>query len=332
MPGLGGYTGVQIGRFALVLVLGAGLVVLLPTKRRIASGGLIALLAIDLLLFVGRFTPATRAEYVHVESQTVDLIRADPEPARVLSLGRDPVRRMAPNTAMIVGLEDIQGSDSLEVGTYRQLLGTLCSDGLGFPQPDPCLPAVGLLGAKYVLSGVDPGDVPGLSLISSAEGLVYRNERALPRAFIATGYAATPDEQAVLATIRTPHFAPETALFAGKGPIRELVVPHPRPRLPVTYASPQRAAVSGDFVPGELVVLTDTYYPGWRAFQDGREVPVLRVDYALRAVQIEEPSQRIDFVYLPASFRLGAFGTLCGLGLLAGVGMAVVAGRRRGPQ
>jgi uncharacterized membrane protein YfhO len=81
--------------------------------------------------------------------------------------------------------------------------------------------------------------------------------------------------------------------------------------------------------PGDVLILTDTWYPGWRAYQDGRECPVLPADYSLRAVPIQQPGERLHFVYLPAAFRVGAFASLCGLGLLAAVGASVLVGRRR---
>jgi hypothetical protein len=337
LPGLGAYTSGQIMRFALLLALSAAAIALLSTKRRPAVVALVLVLSADLYLYVAKFTPATRPEYLHIRTSTVDLIRADPAPVRILSLGRDAIRRMAPNTPMIVGLQDIQGSDSLEVGVYRRLLNAVCHPlggsgeaGAGFPQPDPSLPAVGLLGAKYVISGLDLGDAPDLTLISTSEGRLYRNLRACPRAFtVGDGETvATPDE--ALQRVISPDFdASKVAVFAASDAPRGESPPHAQAACTVSYAGPDRATVAGNFRPGDVLLLADTYYPGWRAYQDGRECPILRADYALRAVRIDQPCERIDFVYLPASFRTGAFASLCALGLLAGIAASVLARRRR---
>ena len=46
-------------------------------------------------------------------------------------------------------------------------------------------------------------------------------------------------------------------------------------------------------------MLADQWYPGWTATLDGRDVPILRVDAALRGVAIGPGPHRIDFRYRP---------------------------------
>jgi len=335
LEGIGSYTSHQIARLVLLLALGAGLLALLPHKRRLAAIGLVLLLSVDLYLFVSKFTPATRREYLHVNTRTVGLIRQDIEPVRLLSVGPDPIQgRMPPNTGMIFGLQDIQGSDSLEIGAYRRLLGALSSDRLapGFPQPDPSLPGLDPLGATYVHSGVDLGGIRGLSLLPTGEGWLYRNEEALPRASLVDAYVVVADGEAALKRLADRELDPAaTAIFlAPDRPERPVSIASHGAEPVVTYSGPNRATVKAPvFSAGQLVLLSDTYYPGWHAFQDGRECRVLRADYALRAVQIERPCRRIDFVYSPVSFRAGAFASLCGLALLAGVGGYVLSRRGR---
>ncbi|MBN1146803.1 MAG: YfhO family protein [Anaerolineales bacterium] len=53
------------------------------------------------------------------------------------------------------------------------------------------------------------------------------------------------------------------------------------------------------------LVLSDTWYPGWRAWVDGRATPVLRADYLFRAVPLEAGEHQVVFAYQPLSFWLG---------------------------
>jgi hypothetical protein len=55
-----------------------------------------------------------------------------------------------------------------------------------------------------------------------------------------------------------------------------------------------------------FLVLSDVYYPGWRASVDGREVHIYQTDYALRGVVVPPGAHRIEFVYAPRSLRAGA--------------------------
>jgi uncharacterized membrane protein YfhO len=53
------------------------------------------------------------------------------------------------------------------------------------------------------------------------------------------------------------------------------------------------------------LVLSDTYYPGWRAYVDGEEKEILRANYAFRAVPLESGRHTVLFKYDPLSFKVG---------------------------
>jgi uncharacterized membrane protein YfhO len=54
------------------------------------------------------------------------------------------------------------------------------------------------------------------------------------------------------------------------------------------------------------LVFSDTYYPGWKAYVDGRNVPVLPVNIVQRAIKLEKGEHRILWVYQPMMFMMGA--------------------------
>ena len=58
---------------------------------------------------------------------------------------------------------------------------------------------------------------------------------------------------------------------------------------------------SGD----SFLFLSDTYYPGWKAYLDGRETKLYRANYAFRAVAVPQGEHNVALRYLPASFSLG---------------------------
>ena len=70
--------------------------------------------------------------------------------------------------------------------------------------------------------------------------------------------------------------------------------------------SPNRLSYEVSAAARGLAVFSEIYYPaGWRAFIDGEEVPILRADYTLRALLINEGSHEVEFVYDPGSFTIG---------------------------
>ena len=68
-----------------------------------------------------------------------------------------------------------------------------------------------------------------------------------------------------------------------------------------------------------ILVLTDSYYPGWKGFLDGKETKIYRADYAFRSVVVPKGAHRVEFKYEPASFRLGLYAAIAGV-----VGMLVL--------
>jgi len=65
------------------------------------------------------------------------------------------------------------------------------------------------------------------------------------------------------------------------------------------------------------LVLLDSYYPGWRAYVDGKQAEILRANYAFRAVRVPAGKHRVEFVYRPRSFYAGL--SVTGVALLIGI-------------
>ena len=77
----------------------------------------------------------------------------------------------------------------------------------------------------------------------------------------------------------------------------------------------------------ELLLLNDTYFPGWKAFVDGKETKIYRADYTFRAIPLCAGAHRVEFVYDPMSFKVGAAVTL--LGIVGCVVIGLVTRRRK---
>jgi hypothetical protein len=80
-----------------------------------------------------------------------------------------------------------------------------------------------------------------------------------------------------------------------------------------------------------MLVLSDTYYPGWNARVDGKAAQIYEVDLALRGVLAPKGTHTITFEYRPRSFSLGVALTLAGL--LAAAVITIFSGKgSRQPQ
>lgn len=58
--------------------------------------------------------------------------------------------------------------------------------------------------------------------------------------------------------------------------------------------------------PGFLV-LSDTYYPGWKAMVDGKETKIYRANFTFRAVEVPVGQHLVKFIFEPTYWKLGVW-------------------------
>jgi uncharacterized membrane protein YfhO len=86
----------------------------------------------------------------------------------------------------------------------------------------------------------------------------------------------------------------------------------------IDFYDSQRAVLRADLKHPGVVMLTDSNYPGWKAYLDGRRVPILSANFLFRAVLAPAGSHSIEFRYDPGSFYYGAAISFASLALAVG--------------
>jgi hypothetical protein len=88
-------------------------------------------------------------------------------------------------------------------------------------------------------------------------------------------------------------------------------------QLKVAGRSTDTLSIEADLRCAGLVASGAPTFPGWRAWVDGRRVPIQEVEGALRAVAVDSGRHRVEFRYRPGSVYWGAALTVLGLLLAA---------------
>jgi len=260
-------------------------------RARRLSVAVLLLAAVDAAVFGSSFLPAVDARLLSVEPPTVAWLRSsDDGGSRILSLPT-PGRTFAqylPNLPTLAGLRDVRGYDSLYPRTASETLDALRPDEAAGLFSGRRRVLLDRLGVRYVVAR-SAGALADAGLRATARPLVAENADAWPIAF-------STDEPTI------SRGAPAAVEWhAGS---RRLEVP-----------------------PGTFAWLSETAYPGWRAYDAGQPTALDR-PYPTHA-RVTSASGKVDLSYEPGSFACGEFITLVGLALLAGlVAHACARGRR----
>ena len=165
---------------------------------------------------------------------------------------------------------------------------------------------------------------PAYRLVHSGDVKIYQNLTVLPRAFIVHRATVVADAKAALSIVRQAAFDPAHQVVLADG--EELEAVGQRSSVEIAAYEPERVELRVDLDAPGYLMLTDTYYPGWMAWVDGRPAPVRRANLYFRAVALEAGEHQVTLRFQPASVRLG-LGVSLASWLAWGLGLAVVASR-----
>jgi len=185
------------------------------------------------------------------------------------------------------------------------------------------------MNARYVVAAHPFPNVPQFERVwqgADMEGrtrVVYENKSALPRVFFAGSYRTfAPEEMlALLPTLPSNGIdLAETVLLEKEPAVR-----------PVSAAGAEAAIrryslneirVDAKLPSPAILVLSEVFYPKWKAYVDGKETEMLKADYVLRAVALPAGSHEVVFRYDTSTLKRGLWISV--LTLAAALGVLVV--------
>jgi hypothetical protein len=153
---------------------------------------------------------------------------------------------------------------------------------------------------------------------------VFERLNTLPRAHVVSEARHLSGPGEALAAIQNPRFDPrKQVVLETPASDRFLEVDanpdeNTKARVKIVRDEAEEVVVSVSTSRRGLLVLSDLFYPGWRAWAGGQEVEIHRANYLFRAVEVEAGQTEVRFVYEPESFWYGWVVAGCTLALLVG--------------
>ncbi len=251
---------------------------------------------------------------------------------------------LASNMGTPTGLHSIQGYNAVQIARYYEYMKALNGRPQGYHNSDVYpegldSPLLDLLNARYlVLPAVVRPDESLLLELKEDYPTVYADDRvevlenrdALPRAWIVHS-ARQASQEETLDQLGSGAVDPrETALL--ERPTPDLGRPedpsadHAR----VTDYEADRIGLKTTTEARGLLVLSEPYYPAWKAYVDGEPAPVYVADHALRAVPVPAGEHTVELRYESWSLRIGLAVSLVSFLALTALAVAEARGRRKG--
>ncbi len=269
------------------------------------------------------FSPPASVTYK--SNAAIDRVKADPQPSRVLAMELQdaPVRDtdLEADGLMIHDVRGVLGYHGNQLGRYNDLLDKQES----FQQVlNPR--TWQMLNMRYLLTNVPdvkqifPGAEWVIGPVKDAAGTdvyLYRLPGENPYSWVAPAVVKAEDAS-VKETLMHPSFdVRAAALFASdapvEGPASLQTLPIPLTiKSTVTHYEPGKVSISlSDPVPaGSALLVSENYYPGWRATVDGKPAAVGRADFVLTGVQLPQGARKIELWFDNDTYQRGKIITL----------------------
>ena len=254
---------------------------------------------------------------------------------------KDTMALLASNLGTPMELQSIQGYNAVQLARYYEFMKALNGKSQGYHNTDVYPKGLDsnlldLLNARYVIvpAATEP-DQNVLRELKDAHPTVYSDDRvevlenrdALPRAWIVHSANRVARGEALKLLSSGAVDPRRTALL--EAPTPDLARPEDpaADRAGVTAYEADRIRLETATGAAGLLVLSEVYYPAWKAYVDDRPVPLYVADHVLRAVPVPAGEHTVELRYESWSLRVGLAVSL--IAYLTLIALAVAEARRR---
>lgn len=323
------------------IVFGALLLLLLSMRFFKLNNKLIGIIILavtifDLFYFFHKFNPFVHENLVFPENEIISFLKRSAGINRFWGYG---TADMQANFATQYSVFSPDGYDPLYPKTYGEFI-QLSNNGIfpvsftnrtrsdavisgGYGKEDLRdnkyrLKILDILGVRYILDKYDNGSTEYTfpsdrftQVYNSSGWVIFENKSALPRIYLANNYIIYKNKQQF-----------EKLIFESTYDFRNTVLLEEEiknwdrgnegfskvkqdNKIRIVSFSPNKIDLDVTANKNKILVISDTYYPGWKAYVDGKETKIYRANYTFRSLPVLSGNHKITLVYDPGSFHLG---------------------------
>lgn len=287
--------GIEIAGISIVITL--SFLTLLKTKK--TSPFFLVIIAIICVIGVYnayKFLPFSSKETFHPANSLIKIIQEKTKDGRVFGLGEANIKT---DFATNFRFYDPQYYHPLYIKRYGELINYANSGKFGniLPRSDVEITndlqlqnndleqkrnrLFNLLSVKYLIFKKNDARNFNSSDIfwQDKNWIIVLNNNALPLSLTLSKFEIISNQKNILSRLFDPNFDPKTKVILEEKPNM----------LPTD----------------QIFVALENYYPGWKAYVDGKKTKIYRANYTFRAVVIPKGTHAIKFSYEPNSVKIG---------------------------
>jgi hypothetical protein len=253
--------------------------------------------------------------------------------------------------SMVMGLQNVQGYNPTHIARYDQFMEALNGDAQDYHFMDIFekgldSPLLNLLNVRYIIvpahnsqenqrrglqHSLQPferfeGEHP--TVYEDDQSKVLENPKALPRAWIVHSARQVASAKEALKLLSSEQVDPKQIALLEEQPPEGISQPAEDPsaeQATLEDYEANRIKLKTSTGTAGLVVLSEVYYPAWKAYVDGKPAPIYVTDGLLRSVMVPAGEHEVELRYESWTLRVGilisvaAYAALVALAVGAGV-------------
>lgn len=265
---------------------------------------IVILTAFDLLRFGWKFIPFAQKTYLFPSAKAISFLQQNIGNNRIMTTDS---RILPPNFSAMYRLQSVDGYDPLYLLRYGELIATSerkkpdINPPFGFNRivtpHNYDSKIIDLLGVKFILSLSDLKSEKLKKVFQEGETRIYQNKTVLPRVFFISKIAYARDNKEAIELMFDDSFIPnDTAIIeltqggVSVPPLRWKVG-----EAEIVQYSENKIVINTENTGDGFLILTDTFYPMWKATVDGTEAEIYRTDYNFRGVVVSSGEHKVEF-------------------------------------
>lgn len=281
-----------------------------PVKRIIDFRTGFSLLAILInttsLLVIARHSLPVQPYFDFPKTELTDYLIQ--QQGRALSITEHVLK---PNSNIVYAVSSFRVHNPMQPGRFAEF-AKLCGAGLDEFRNQTyelVTPLIDLASIRYIISQFKPLPQRYKLVFTTSQGIsVYENSHSLPEAYLVNRFIQAVDGADAKVQIQSSQFDPRSEVVLELP--KNFATPVNGPKLALVPLALKRQSCNQIDLEvaspsAAILVLTDTFYPGWIATIDGRQTEILHANFLFRAIVVPAGVHSVCFAYRPLSWRFG---------------------------